>query len=230
MNRFICIATVVSALILLAGCDGPRRDPGRAYIPDMAYGRAYKTYIQLDSTRFTMNDNERGEGKIFYNGRPVPGTMALGDGMPFPYAIDKPGDTANYVASKQGKNPFPVLDAVQMKEAERLYLVNCGICHGSALDGNGPLYKNGDGPFTSAPRNLITYVLPEGQMFYSMTYGKNAMGSYASQLSTKQRWMIIDYVKSKQTKTGDGGSSASQASGNTGSSAAPAKDSTKKKI
>jgi hypothetical protein len=35
-------------------------------------------------------------------------------------------------------------------------------------------------------------------MFYSVSYGKGQMGSYASQLSTTQRWMIIHYVKSKQ--------------------------------
>jgi hypothetical protein len=40
--------------------------------------------------------------------------------------------------------------------------------------------------------------MPEGQMFYSVTYGKNKMGSYASQLNTKQRWMVIAYIKSKQ--------------------------------
>jgi hypothetical protein len=40
--------------------------------------------------------------------------------------------------------------------------------------------------------------MPMGQMMYSVTYGKNLMGSYASQLSTKQRWMVIHYVKSKQ--------------------------------
>jgi len=42
--------------------------------------------------------------------------------------------------------------------------------------------------------------MPEGQMFYSATYGKNKMGSYASQLNTKQRWMVIAYIKSKQGK------------------------------
>ena len=42
-----------------------------------------------------------------------------------------------------------------MKEAERLYLVNCGICHGPKLDGNGPLWKDGDGPYPSAPKNLV---------------------------------------------------------------------------
>ena len=89
-----------------------------------------------------------------------------------------------------------------MKEAERIYLVNCGICHGTALDGNGPLYNGGNGPFSAAPANLATNAkytsMPEGQMFYSVSYGKGAMGSYASQLSTTQRWMIIHYVKNKQ--------------------------------
>jgi len=35
-------------------------------------------------------------------------------------------------------------------------------------------------------------------MFYSVTYGKNLMGSYASQLTRTQRWMVIAYIKSKQ--------------------------------
>jgi hypothetical protein len=36
-------------------------------------------------------------------------------------------------------------------------------------------------------------------MFYSVTYGKNLMGGYAAQLDAKQRWMVISYVKSKQS-------------------------------
>ena len=40
--------------------------------------------------------------------------------------------------------------------------------------------------------------MTEGTMFHYITYGKNAMGSYASQLSTKQRWMIVHYIKEKQ--------------------------------
>ncbi len=107
-----------------------------------------------------------------------------------------------------------------MMEAERLYLVNCGICHGTKLDGNGPLYKGGDGPFPAKPATLVGdakyEAMPEGQMFYSVTYGKNKMGSYASQLDTRQRWMVIAYIKSKQA--------AAKAS-----SLQPATDSTAKK-
>jgi mono/diheme cytochrome c family protein len=94
------------------------------------------------------------------------------------------------------------LDGPTMTEANRLYLVNCGICHGTKLDGNGPLYRGGDGPFPAKPATLVGdakyEAMPEGQMYYSVTYGKNKMGSYASQLDTRQRWMVIAYIKSKQ--------------------------------
>jgi len=202
MKKFFGIVFIFSAGSIITACSDVRRKPGVVYMPDMAYSRALETYAKPDSSRFTNNPAELGEGKIYYTAYPVAGTMARGDEMPFPYEIDKPGDTVNYVASKQVQNPLPALSTVQMKEAERLYLVNCGICHGTKLDGNGPLYKDGNGPFPSAPKNLvadpIVSKMPDGQMFYSITYGKNAMGSYASQITTKQRWMIIHYIKEQQ--------------------------------
>ena len=101
------------------------------------------------------------------------------------------------------------MDKDQTVEAERLYLVNCGVCHGQKLDGNGPLHTRSDGtdgPYTAAPANFVNpayqsgriYNMAEGTMFHSITYGKNMMGSYASQVTPKQRWMIISYIKSKQ--------------------------------
>ena len=122
--------------------------------------------------------------------------------FPFTLTKDAIGDSANYVASKQVQNPITTLDTAQATEAERLYLINCAICHGSKLDGNGPLYKGGDGPYPAKPATLVGDTkyenMPAGQMFYSITYGKNLMGSYASQLDTKQRWMVIQYIKMKQ--------------------------------
>ena len=91
-----------------------------------------------------------------------------------------------------------------MKESERLYLIYCGICHGAKLDGNGPLWNDGKGPFPAAPKNFMDpamKAMTEGTMFHSATYGKGQMGSYASQLNTKQRWMVIAYIKSKQGAT-----------------------------
>ena len=73
---------------------------------------------------------------------------------------------------------------------------------GEKLDGNGPLYKGGEGPFPNKPATLVgdsKYdAMAPGTMFHSLTYGLNSMGSYASQLNTQQRWMIIHYIKEKQ--------------------------------
>ena len=205
MKKILVIAFLI---VSIAGCSDVKRTPGAVYMPDMAYSRAYETYAPIDTLA---------KQGIHYNRMPVAGTIKRGELLPFPLAKDKAGDTTNYVASTHITNPLPALDAVKLKEAERLYLVNCGICHGTALDGNGPLYKGGEGPFSAAPANLASgpkYVsMPEGQMFYSVTYGKGQMGSYASQLSTTQRWMVIHYIKSKQ----GGGKQAE---------AAPAADST----
>jgi mono/diheme cytochrome c family protein len=116
-----------------------------------------------------------------------------------------------------------------MVEAERLYLINCAICHGPKLDGNGPLYKGGEGPFPAKPATLVGDAkyegMPEGQMFYSITYGKNLMGSYASQLNRTQRWMVIHYIKAQQAK-GKAAAASSTDSTKAGSNAPGAKDTT----
>ena len=201
MKKIAIITGVVTASLLLGSCRD-KNSAGHVYMPDMAYSRAYETYAALDSSKFTGDTLERG-GKIYYDRMPVAGTVAREDMPAYPLTIDKVGDTANYVSSKSIPNPLPALSAVDYLEAARLYLVNCGICHGDKLDGNGPLYNGGNGPYLAAPKNLIAdpvvAKMPDGQMFYSITYGKNAMGSYASQLSTRQRWMIIHYIKEKQS-------------------------------
>lgn len=201
----ISVIVFITSGIVLASCSGDiRREPGTIYMPDMAYSRAYETYAERDSLAFST-DEKRTDDKIFYNNLPVTGTIARGEELPFHIAKDAPGDTTNYIAAKSFVNPLTALNEVEMKEAERQYLINCGICHGTKLDGNGPLYKGGSGPYAAKPATLVGdakyEAMPEGQMFYSVTYGKNLMGSYASQLTRDQRWAIIHYIKAKQGKT-----------------------------
>ena len=184
-------------LVVLASCSEVRRDPGRVYMPDMYYSVAYETYAVTPEKKAELL--KKG---IHYSNIPVAGTIKRGALFPFDIPMDKVGDTTNYVASKAVRSPLSSLDEATMTEAQRLYLVNCAICHGSKLDGNGPLYKDGNGPFAAKPATLVGdakyEAMPEGQMYYSATYGKNKMGSYASQLDTRQRWMVIAYIKSKQ--------------------------------
>jgi mono/diheme cytochrome c family protein len=207
----LSIIVVLVALVAWS-CSDVRRSPGHVYMPDMAYSRAIETYSSLDTLH--------AQG-INYNAMPVPGTIKRGELFPFPLTQDKQGDTTNYVLSKQIANPLAAMSPAQFTEAERLYLVNCGICHGKALDGNGVLHKRTDGtdgPYGAAPAKLIGNPQYEnmapGQMFYSVTYGKGQMGSYASQLSTTQRWKVIQYIKSKQAEA-KGGSTTTAAADTT---------------
>lgn len=194
MKKLSVISFVLFAMAIAAiSCSDVKRNRGKIYMPDMQDSRAYETY----STSPVFRDGQT-------NREPVAGTVKRGEVYTFHLAVDKPGDTTNYFASRAIRNPLPALNATDLKEAERLYLINCGICHGAKLDGNGPLWKDGDGPYPAKPASLVGDAkyenMPEGQMFYSLTYGKNLMGSYASQLDAKQRWMVISYIKNKQGK------------------------------
>lgn len=236
MKKAFLIGAVV-AMVIAIGCTDVKREPNRVYMPDMAYSRAYETYITRDTSKFTMDQNDwqngDGETKIFYNNQPVPGTVSRGESYVYHLLKDKGDDTTNYVASRATVNPFPKPDSVNMVETERLYLINCGICHGPKLDGNGPLYKDGAGPYPAKPANLsgsdAKYVsMAEGTMFYSITYGRNLMGSYASQLTPKQRWEIVHYIKSFQAKANSSSATPVPVGGANAASAPSASDTTKK--
>src|SRR5438552_2941112 len=123
----------MTALIVMSGC-GNKRTPGRIYMPDMAYSRALETYAPLDSTLFTTDKMNPGD-KIYYNRRPVEGTIEIGE--MFPYTI--PNDSAGYVMSAQVKNPLPPLTSKDSLETARLFNINCAICHGAGGQGNGPI-------------------------------------------------------------------------------------------
>lgn len=196
MKKFsiITVCTLVVALMVSCGSD-VKRTPGSVYMPDMATSRAYETYA--DHSNLASAD-------IHYTNMPVAGTVARGEEMPYHLQ----NDSAGYSASNTIINPLTVWSAADSVESERMYLINCAICHGTALNGNGPLYKDGAGPYAAKPATLVgdpaIEAKGEGDYYHVQTYGKGQMGSYASQLNRKQRWMIARYIKQKQKKGGGG--------------------------
>jgi mono/diheme cytochrome c family protein len=192
MKKIVMISTLIlTIVVVLISCDGPRREPGRIYMPDMAYSRAYETYAQLDSNVF---GDRSASHKIFYNASPVSGSVKRGE----LFSYDLPDDSVGYKLSAAVKSPLGPLSKIEMAEAGRLYNINCGICHGEKGIANGPVAgKIG----AVANLTLPDYVkMADGTMFHSITYGKNNMGSYASQVDRKQRWMIIQYIRTLQPK------------------------------
>ena len=179
----IIIIVIVFFTTAFTSCKD-KRDPGRVYMPDMAYSRAYETYAP---------NNLKQDG-INYLNYPVDGTVRRGD----LFAYTLPNDSNGFKMAAEVKDPLPALDSNQMLEAQRLFNINCAICHGANIDAQGPLATSGK-VGGIANLKLPQFVKePVGQMFHVVTYGKNNMGSYASQLDRKQRWMVIQYIKSVQ--------------------------------
>lgn len=182
--RIILSLMIMIGLVTLMDSCGSKREPGRTYMPDMAYSRAYEAYAS----------NNLATENINYIPYPVEGTIRRGDLFPYPLANDSNG----YKMSAEIKDPLPPLDSIQMKEAGRLFNINCAICHGPKMDAQGPLATGGKIPAVANLTQAIYANMPVGTMFHSVTYGKGNMGSYASQLTRKQRWMVIQYVKAHQ--------------------------------
>lgn len=193
LYTFLLILTIV-----VVSCDGVKREPGSTYMPDMAYSRAYESYPNLDSTIFTESETRAGS-RIFYDRKPVAGTVKRGQVGVYHYANDSMGR----VMANAINNPLDSsITAGEKEEAVRLFNIYCAICHGTDMKGQGPIVANGK--YTAAAANLTDVakfgkaIYGDGQLFHSITYGKNQMGGYASQLNNKQRWMIVNYIRSKQ--------------------------------
>jgi mono/diheme cytochrome c family protein len=194
MNKIINIGLTLLAVITISSC-GNKQNPGKIYMPDMAYSRAYEAYSLLDTTNFSLNrEDAENRRNAFFNASPVEGTVKRGE----LFAYTGKNDSAGYAASASLQNPVTTFTKDELAEAGRLYNINCGVCHGEKGGGNGPIAgKIG----AVANLNLPLYVsMTDGTMFHSLTYGKNNMGSYASQLDRKQRWMVINYVRTLQPK------------------------------
>jgi len=210
---------VVGALIVglaISACNtgGKRRNPGKTYAPDMTYSRAYDAY--------TSNPNfEDGQTSRL----PVPGTIAQGHELPDRLVE---GDTNAYKTLTTSLR----FNEDELNEGKRLYDIYCGICHGQALDGNGPLYNGGNGKFAAAPANFKDgkYLnMSVGHMYAAIKFGKNMMGSYAAQLDVKERWQVIAYIKKVQAENGGAAFTlGTDAAGQTAIAAAATEDTTKK--
>lgn len=198
MKRITYITTLFSACILMvSSCKTDKRNPGHEYMPDMFVSRAYESYVRLDPNKFTTDPARRGGSQIYYDAKPVAGTMARSETV---LIYELPNDSAGYKMSAMVKNPFDSISVADMEESKRLFNINCAICHGEKGTANGPLATSGHIGGV-ANLTLPAYVdMADGTMYHSIMYGKNNMGSYASQLTREQRWKIIKYVRTLQPK------------------------------
>lgn len=157
------------------------------------------TLLMATACRQDMQDQPKykplGESKFFPDGRmarPIPaGTIAR----------DELNDTDSFHTG-QGNGtfldtiPVPVTAALLHRGRDR-FDIFCSPCHGRLGDGNGMVAQRG----VRAPANLHTDRLrsvPPGYIYQVIANGYGAMGDYADQIPTGDRWAIVAYVRALQ--------------------------------
>jgi len=187
MKRYILSYFIgIGSSMLFWGCAAKSdpRDPGIEYAPQMYHSIPLEPYSQMDYYSYLP------QGKHLIE--PVAGTVPRGKAD---YIYPFPNTNEGYEeAGKKLKNPLPNTPE-NLEEGKRLYTLYCIHCHGEKGDGQGTIVQ--DGKFPPPPSYYGPQIkdLPEGKMFHSITYGKNLMGSHASQLSPEERWKVILYVQ-----------------------------------
>lgn len=182
-KTFLKPFTFAIILLVIVSCGHDAQHRGLEFMPDMYRSPSYETY-QI-SPFFKDSLSAR---------LPVSGTVSRGHNTYFPYPNTNEGYES---AGKELKNPF-LPDKAMVNEGKRLFNIYCQHCHGEAGDGQGTLKIKGEKfPVPSYFRDDLIN-LPEGKMFFTITYGKNLMGPHATLVDPDQRWKIITYIKEMQ--------------------------------
>ena len=197
MRYFLLIfALSVVVVMAMAGKRGSTsRNPPIELFSDM--DRQAKLRPQTDNNFFSDRLSSR---------LPVAGTIArskpfrINDKDVYPYE-DAPVNTGmipgttNFVATI----PLPVTEQL-MQRGQQRFNIYCSPCHGAQGDGKGITTKLGmsviadlhDGGTRKVPQQ------PDGQIFNTITYGKNLMGAYGGIITAEDRWAVIAYLRALQ--------------------------------
>ncbi|SMO39095.1 c-type cytochrome [Solitalea koreensis] len=166
-------------VVTLSSCSKVKRDPGLEYAPQMYRPIAYNP----DQKNEAFADGKTAQ-------KPVEGTIPQGFEV-FHY----PNTPEGYEAAGAELHSPLAKNEANFEEGKKLFLNMCSQCHGKTGMADGAVVAKAGFPAPPHYNSDALKNLPEGKMFFTITYGKGAMGSHASQLSKEERWKIIQYIQ-----------------------------------
>ena len=213
------ILVALLASISLFSCTSDPDSPGVEFMPDMYRATGYEAYLKKfdidsadffernldklgydeapDSIKFVLESEVQQLYNVFNGGlitrKPVKGSVPEGKK---PFSIKK-GDRT---LAKAIKMPIPYTET-SLVEGKSYYEIFCIHCHGKKGEGKGSLIKKELFLKPPAYNNGSTKELSEGEIYYTIYYGKGMMGSHASQIVEEKRWKIVQYVQTLQGNT-----------------------------
>src|SRR5450755_1675465 len=110
-----------------------------------------------------------------------------------PVNTGKISGTTNFVET----NPL-VVDAASLARGREQFGIYCTPCHGALGDGNGITKKIGAMPAVANLHDKRIVVMTDGEIFNTITFGKNTMGAYGPIVPVEDRWAIVGYLRALQ--------------------------------
>ena len=221
MKRLSNITKSLSAIaafsaLVLTSCKS-EDSPFYEYMPDMYRSAAIEPYVDYGEVRERYSEERANtisakvppHGSIPFFGTNIEEVMIMmpyhrlpGKGMDLThnhYGVDLADDAmAEYEASSNDRNPIKLtednVDQI-MNFGKSVYSKQCQHCHGESGDGKGPMVESG--AYSGVP-NYQNLMIAEGQMFYSIYYGKGLMGAHSHTVSKKEIWAVVHYIKRLQ--------------------------------
>ncbi|MFA7272452.1 MAG: cytochrome c [Crocinitomicaceae bacterium] len=203
----------ISTVMLMASCVSNPDSSGLEYMPDMYRSAAIEPYVDYGEIR--GRENEAIKMKISAlvppsHTIPYVGTDKENILLMLPYArkanisfrethgmYGAELTTENeYAKAMADVNPLKLTAENQeamFKKGKELYASKCMHCHGEKGDGNGPMVASN--AYAGVPNYVDRAAIGDGQIFYSIYYGLNAMGGHSSILNKREIWTLVHYVR-----------------------------------
>jgi mono/diheme cytochrome c family protein len=210
LRAFLLISLLLTiAAVAVLGFRGEKRtnEPWEIF-PDMVRQVKVRAQAPLD---------------FFADGRgprmPVNGTVPIGYEMPARNASDAGAPNPHLAAAashaseaftvgtdyidtgKMGNNwgtgiPIPVTPQLLQRGRER-FNITCAMCHGATAAGNGITKSYGLATVVTLQDDRIRK-MSDGEIFNTITNGKNTMMAYGPNIMVQDRWAIIAYLRALQ--------------------------------
>lgn len=199
---FIALGLSLVLLIAVTGLRGQKgKKPPIEIFPDMDHQPKVKS--QVPSGFFADFRGDR---------VPVAGTVPLGYAMPLSKDDPLPDEgkyatvqfssgTAYVDTGRFGDHwgtgiPLPVTAELMQRGGER-YMIFCAVCHGTSGAGNGVAGQYGMAAIASYHQDRLR-TMSDGEIFNTITHGKNTMLGYGGKIPVNDRWAIVAYVRALQ--------------------------------
>jgi mono/diheme cytochrome c family protein len=203
----------IATVLLMSSCVSDPDSSGLEYMPDMYRSPAIEPYVDYGEIRGRENSEVKMKVSALVPPRntiPYVGTDKENVLLMLPYfrkanvsfrethgMYDADLTTVDeYSLAVNDKNPLSISAEnaeATFKKGKALYTSMCMHCHGEKGDGNGKMMENGT--YAGVPSYSERSTLGDGQIFYSIYYGKGAMGGHGSLINKREIWTLVHYVR-----------------------------------